>query len=176
MNVKYFWLILMLTGSLMAGNCDSSENDSKKNQSLLLLLAGGGGTGTNQVIIDGTLKTVYVDGGTPTIAASYDVDNNFTTVAMDFDSAGTERIDIIFPGHATGTFNANSTASHRLIIYTFGALFISDAAFGGSGTISITKYDIPNSLVEGTFNGIVFNMPGGSSHTLANGRFIAPLM
>jgi hypothetical protein len=184
-RAKSICLVFLLVGSMLAGNCDiNTKNDSKEKQNLMLFLTNGGGGGGSctgddacaKVTIDGAARTAYEDGGVPLVAASYNVGGNVTTITMCFDVACSEEILIYFPGQTTGTFNANSAAGNRVIIYAAGFPFNSDDGVSGSGTIEITGYD--GSFVRGRFSGTVADFPVGTpgriTHSLTNGSFIAP--
>jgi hypothetical protein len=175
---KFNCFILLLAFSIIAGNCYKKSG----NNPFTGLPNIGGGTGGScdardafgYVYIDGTtLKEVYVDLVEPQARADYNSGSGFSKVTLCFDASCTsEKISIYFPGQETGAWTADGTGG-RYIEYANGTyLGNSSASRGGSGTISITNYDI--CFIEGTFWAVVYDKPsGGTYHTLMGGNFNA---
>jgi len=96
------------------------------------------------------------------VVASQNVDKTVTSVGLVFPKA-------ITLNQAIAIDPAKNIALAYSLTQTEG--YSADPAKGGKGTLTITRFDEANSLVEGTFSGEAIHNKNGSRVTITNGRF-----
>ncbi len=95
-------------------------------------------------------------------------------IALQDANSALTALALVFPpsvalNQAVAINPAKNTALAYAISSTEG--YSADPAKGGSGTLTVTRYDDKAGIVEGTFSGEAINSQNGSRISITNGRF-----
>ncbi|MCW3125103.1 MAG: hypothetical protein JWO03_761 [Bacteroidetes bacterium] len=82
--------------------------------------------------------------------------SNYSTVAATESSASANTFYLNYTGTNTGTYTLNSSSSSAINM-TLGGVGYSSQAFGGHGTVHMTKFDAGTMVATGDFTGTLYN-------------------
>jgi protocatechuate 3,4-dioxygenase beta subunit len=75
-----------------------------------------------------------------------------------------------FKGNTTGTFNPDPAINQYLSINLYNEGIVSDSAISNI-PFTITKYESVGGVIEGTYQGTLYNQSNSTTYTITNGRF-----
>src|SRR5689334_513412 len=120
-----------------------------------------------------------VDGTTWSPKSVYAADSSglglfFIIAANDNSGTGYPAMFLVFPDNtsegSTIPFNISQSVMMQYIENTTNAYW-AEPAFGGSGSVTITKFNKSTKHVEGTFNGVAKMSSGTTTKNISNGSF-----
>ena len=155
-------ILLISTGIFFSlSGCKKDKNDDPVDPNVWTF-------GTLSANVGGTnwsAKSVYAadsSGLMVIVAANDNTGNGYPMVLIAFPNTTAEGATLAFDISQTSMLQYLENSS---------AAFWAEPAFGGSGSVKITKYNKTSKRIEGTFSGTAVPTQGTGSKTISNGQF-----